>query len=574
MDQTQQTARETTHKKMRQQTEKLSTEIRENYKTTFKTISEVTDVSSKRHTFTNTTGKLINYELRRKMRQIGVQVQDIGSYLCWETFVDDPGADLGLANLVHIAQPADLLTVPDQTEAAIPDDRLIAFQANAEWTKTEGDLSDTDGDGLVELTAIQPPPAPEGFEVVKNDGIIDLVQISVSGEEVEEYPGWDFGARWKLDGMLSIGIKAKKMNWDDRLSFVLGGVLRYTPTAAKKNEIEAVNKAKKAAGDVAAGENERRTKEEFIKAAKERIELASGITRRTFEDLREEERIIVYRHLIESLMWSWNYRNADPRSRHVLAELINSIFDIDKMLYFVAPEWWKSRKHAKQFLSINDLRSKLDESIVTWAEQSPRSENYLITEKSAPAPMGSSLGWLLQLDGDNLRNAFLNAPWVKAVIPVRPGKEQAAMNWLQNVEVEDAVGLDDSEYAETFPGEHATIRATLANHNIGVGPQVTLRNALDFLCIQVAEKHGESNKTKKFPETEINDDNKVTSTPIEKVFEHGFYPLKGGFRVDPKDRDPKEDRYFQVFDQWIEILPTDQVVPVEVEYDPKTGRLK
>jgi hypothetical protein len=28
----------------------------------------------------------------------------------------------------------------------------------------------------------------------------------------------------------------------------------------------------------------------------------------------------------------------------------------------------------------------------------------------------------------------------------------------------------------------------------------------------------------------------------------------------------------EVFDQWIEVLPTDQVVPVEVKYDPKTGR--
>src|SRR5436190_22049809 len=40
----------------------------------------------------------------------------------------------------------------------------------------------------------------------------------------------------------------------------------------------------------------------------------------------------------------------------------------------------------------------------------------------------------IQLDGDNLRNAFLNAPWVKAVIPIRPGKEKAAINWLKGVE--------------------------------------------------------------------------------------------------------------------------------------------
>ena len=76
----------------------------------------------------------------------------------------------------------------------------------------------------------------------------------------------------------------------------------------------------------------------------------------------------------------------------------------------------------------------------------PRPDNYLITEKSAAARLGSSLGWLLQLDGDNLRNAFLNAPWVKAVIPVRPGQERAAMAWLQNVSVEGSEGLGPDDY--------------------------------------------------------------------------------------------------------------------------------
>ena len=49
----------------------------------------------------------------------------------------------------------------------------------------------------------------------------------------------------------------------------------------------------------------------------------------------------------------------------------------------------------------------------------------------------------------------------------------------------------------------------------------------------------------------------------EKVFETGFDPLAGGFR-------PAEP--YEVFDQWIEILPTDQVAAVAVRYDPKTGQ--
>ena len=34
-------------------------------------------------------------------------MQDIGTYLCWQTFVDDPARDLGLGNLVHIAESPD-----------------------------------------------------------------------------------------------------------------------------------------------------------------------------------------------------------------------------------------------------------------------------------------------------------------------------------------------------------------------------------------------------------------------------------------------------------------------------------
>jgi hypothetical protein len=81
----------------------------------------------------------------------------------------------------------------------------------------------------------------------------------------------------------------------------------------------------------------------------------------------------------------------------------------------------------------------------------------------------------------------------------------------------------------------------------------------------VAVKHRQANTVGRYPEDEINDDNRVSATPVEKVFEHGFYALKGGFRA-------KTEESFEICSQWIEVLPTDQVVPVEVKYDPKTGR--
>ncbi|MFC5401162.1 hypothetical protein [Cohnella soli] len=296
--------------------------------------------------------------------------------------------------------------------------------------------------------------------------------------------------------------------------------------------------------------------------------MARKISKRDFSDLREEERIIVYRRLISSLMSGFKYVSSSDRSRHVLSELINSVFDIDKMLYFVAPEWWKPRRKQP---SIFNVETQVNNMNISWPDMNHRADNYMITDTSDPAPMGSSLGWLLQLDGDNLRNAFLNAPWVKAVIPVRPGKEKAALQWLQSVDVEGADGLDND-----YPATDDELEAIRNKLGLDDEAPVTLKQAIEFLCLEVAEKHEESMKTKEYPQDpSIHDDDKITTTPTQKVFEYGFYALQGGFRaqVDGGNPDPNNtDKNFQVFDQWLEVLPTDQIVPVEVAYDPKTGR--
>lgn len=59
----------------------------------------------------------------------------------------------------------------------------------------------------------------------------------------------------------------------------------------------------------------------------------------------------------------------------------------------------------------------------------------------------------------------------------------------------------------------------------------------------------------------------VAYLPPDEVFEKGFDPLSGGFRA-------TWNEHFEFVDQWVEILQTDQIVAVEVEYDPKTGLLK
>ncbi|MCW8451323.1 peptidoglycan-binding protein [Legionella quinlivanii] len=581
MDRTQQTARENTHKKMREQTQKLSSEIRENFKSTFKTITEESNTSSKRYVLANNTPDLINYELRRKMRQVGVQVQDIGSFLCWETFVDEPGEALGLANLVHIAKPADLIPKPVISETMPPPDSSVNFTVPAVWDFGDNRKWNVPGLGFVPLTTFQVPPPPDGFELLKAnypDGYINIKYISHSGEDSENQI-YAFHGKFTPDfSQIEIGVITAPggLEWDERIDFVVGGTLHYTVAAAKLAEIKAGNDAKKAAITQIEQQNAEATRQAFLNAAKERIEMASNIQKRKYEELREEERIIVYRRLIRSLMTNMHYKvDTEPRTLHVLSELINSIFDVNKMLYFVAPEWWKPRKKSSQFLGVGDFQS-INADAVNWSDNVPREDNYLITDKSQPAPMGSSLGWLLQLDGDNMRNAFLNAPWVKAVIPIRPGKERAAINWLKNVNVEGSEGLDAAYMAPQSELDEIKTKLLALDpaDEVAGHAQVTINDAIRFLCTQVSQKHAESNKTDHYPKgAEIHDDDKVSATPIDKVYEYGFYPLQGSFRYDPADPDPNNpDKNFQVFDQWVEILPTDQVVPVKVTYNPLTGR--
>ena len=177
------------------------------------------------------------------------------------------------------------------------------------------------------------------------------------------------------------------------------------------------------------------------------------------------------------------------------------------------------------------LRSTLpSDDTVKWKDVESRLDNYLITEDSAPARLGSSLGWLLQLDGDNLRNAFLNAPWVKAVIPIRPGREKAALNWLRAIEGHEKDGWD-TPYVGTAAEDAED--AEFADMKVG--------EVLEVIADRMEKENGDIQNV----------------LEADSVFEHGFDHLAGGFDAGVPAN--------QVFSQWVSVLPTDQIVAVEYD---------
>jgi hypothetical protein len=656
VEETQRRAREETHRTTRQQSAKLSTEIRNQVQSTFRTVTETTDTRSKRYTIENKTDKLVNYELRRKMRQVGVQQQDLGTQLCWQTYVDDPGVQLGVGQLVHLAAKSDLSQYNHQqlkpepqahTDTATillpvpnPGDHSnlgpIAAAASAGFAigsvpgavvgvgvevvldslfggKDKSDYYDIGTQSTIHQAYKVPLPAgyqvapvaqqqPDELFEIEPPGDIPIRKIGNNGRNLKHRMNILNAAEGTFDLIVYGG------------SVTPGEIVQYqakitvVPTADTMAAVSAENKGIAEANKDKDIERARKIREEFVTTVQDRVKLASEVRPRLSDDLREEERTVVYRNLIEKLMREAWSLSADRSVAHLRSELIKSIFDVDKLLYFVAPEWWQPRVHessqqtgagrppadsgvAPQQVSLNKsskvalaagaavsglanaavARARLGtlgtEDLVGWGGEG-RPDNYLITEDSKAAPLGSSLGWLLQLDGDNLRNAFLNAPWVKAVLPIRPGKEQAALEWLKQSQVEGTDGLD-----ELYAGDDRELFKAKYTAKYHVDKNVTVGDVLELLADEVTAKADAGMEVVKEQVTvDAAHTRDVYYLRPDRVFEKGFDPLVGGFLATPEVIDGKPQ--FEVYTQWVEILPTDQIVAVEVEYDPKTGFLK
>lgn len=541
-------ARETSHKQNREQTEKLSSEIKRSFKSIFKTVTETTDTRSRRYVLQNPTLNLVNYELRRKMRRIGVQMQDLGTRLCWQVFVDDAGATLGLSELVHFAESPDLTNLKEPDVIPPPEKIVKKVSLTIPYTSVF-DYWDTSSTYEYWHKDVAGPYANKHIGLIKGNENDDDSNIIMGPFHFKiDPPQLDYVL---IDDFRVLGPQANKvaiikdkpiLNADKSFDVILQLVnfgkenelkldveLVFEPTQiARDNHAKATEEARKHYD----AEKQQLLKKSFIDSVRQRIKDASNIKSRPSWDLREEERTIIYRNLISRLMLdSWKLADTDDNRRlsHVRSEVIRAIFDVDSMLYFVAPEWWMPQRHQTRHkydpnVKVGDINISLTENdTVKWSDVEQRTDNYKITEESTAAKLGSSLGWLLQLDGDNLRNAFLNTPWVKAVIPIRPGREKAALNWLHAIEGHENdgwdapyVGSDDPE----FLGK-------------------TIGQVLEVISDRMEKENSDIKNV----------------LEADKVFEHGFDHLAGGFDAGLPAN--------QVFSQWISVLPTDQIVAAE-----------
>ncbi|KAM6513258.1 hypothetical protein FALCPG4_015705 [Fusarium falciforme] len=558
-------AQEQTHKFMREQSAKLSNQVRQNYKTTFRTVTETTDTSSRRYVLANNTPNLVSYELSRKMRRVAVQVQDLGQRLCWQVYVDNPGDPLGIGEFVH-ATGGDLessVKVPGYIPP--PENKEVIFEDNIDFKQVAGGDDDNEDECYRD-----PSDSTRGVHnyLFETNAIVFVHYFTCpappSGFEFVQVSGLDFGAaRVKWDKNIQVDSANNRFticltyaDFQGQMSIPFKATLVYAPTKATIKAIADQNTPIRLKYEAAvAAENEKK----YYDTVRKHMKLSSKVQPRQYDDMREEERNIIYRRLITQL-----YGKTDEWDRedyHLVSELLRYFFDVDSMLYFVAPDWWVPRTKAAAESIFNTKPSggkPLQTSILTKDSISDRLEagsashganhrfklqfgarrpNYLITEETGPAPLGASLGWLIQLDGDKRRNAFLNSPWVKSVLPIRPGREREAIAFLKRPEIADTRGLEDPYMFDPT-----------------VDPPEYRGLTLEEVLLKVADKiNAEYRDGLKPVEVEGGMEGSRMALPTETVFAKGFEPRGVDFTRGP----------FDFFTEWVEVLPTDQVVATE-----------
>jgi hypothetical protein len=396
-----QQSREEATKRVKDVTTRASERITKSFTVRSRTLDEVTSTNVSRRVIQNPSAAPVSYGLRRVLRKVNVKVQELGPRLVWQLYLRNPGAGLARSRFVHFreAQP---IAVPDVPPGVRPRPK-----GGTDTGSANAHLEAQDGGYYVTLRITT--SADRKITGVTVDTVSDLEgggkddSAPSPRNEPARNAAWDANTNtYTADVAVAPG---------DSDAVTVTYTYSYEPSAAAMAEWD----TERAAAVAAITEqllNEQFEREKAI------ITQQSKIRPRPANELRVEERYEAMNRLVSNLFG----RGDDPTEPTPLEiEYFHRYFDIDAMFVYMHPSWWVPRFTAN-------------------SDGFPR-DAYEITAESDPAPLGRSLGWIIQLDGDNRRNEFLNSPWYRICLPMRPGRERDAIAWLAK-HVEGEVGYD------------------------------------------------------------------------------------------------------------------------------------
>jgi len=381
--------------------------IRKSYKLTVKSTSEVTEYSSVKRTITNDGDEPVNYALRQVLRKVRVKVQDLGPRLCWQIYISKPGEGLARSKFVvyQESQPIAQTGLPP----GAPQKPQGGQDTHTETIMWKPWHNPADG---FDYAVIDIPVAADTTKDIRTI-TIDNIQDANPGGKNKTPPSLYPAILMKnppdntpTDGSWIFRVSIAP---GDASSVTINFTAYYDPSQSALTDWQSQIDALKQKAD----EDARKAQFDNYKKM---IVAKSKIQSRPATDLRKEERYEIMNRLISDLFAS-NPTSGVPSPLEI--EYFHRFFEEPSIFYFVHPSWWRPR--------YNTLGRP----------------DYEVTEDSEPETLGKSLGWLIQMDGDRRRNEFLNSPWVRVCIPIRPGLESKAVDWLAE-HFEGQIGFDTS----------------------------------------------------------------------------------------------------------------------------------
>ncbi len=390
-----------------QQSKEITKRAAERMQKTFslrtKDTNDFTTTNIQKRVIQNNSPSPVSYGLRRVLRKIKVKLQDLGPALVWQMYIPDPGIGLARSKFVSFRE-SDLIAIPDVPPGARP---------KPQGGIDTGSTSSTIGYDTTQHTHFVTLVIPAGTDrEVTALGIDSIVDLEGGGKN-DQSPSPKNNVQW--GGTFDPAKKTYTVNIGVSIGDSFNVTVTYTyiwqPTQAALQVWEAEVAAARAVV------KEQALNDQFEKQ-KNLITQKSKIPKRPTNDLRKEERYEVMNRLV-SMLFAQGIDNSQPNPLEI--EFFHKYFDINGMFITSHPSWWRPRYTSGK----------------TGLERAP----YEITDESDPAPVGSSLGWAIQLDGDERRNEFINSPWVRVCMPIRKGTEEDAIHWLAK-HIEGQVGYD------------------------------------------------------------------------------------------------------------------------------------
>jgi hypothetical protein len=398
-----QRSREYSSRRLKEVTRRASERITKSFSIKTRDVTEVTTTNMTRRVIRNDADAPVSYGLRRVLRRVRVKVQDLGPRLVWQLYLRNPGEGLARSRFVHFRESGPIV-VPD-IPPGVPPRPSGGVDSGAASTSIKWDGSRRKW----YVTIVVKPGSDRVVTGVRIDSVTDLEGGGKDDEAPAPHNEFDLGSTWD-PGTKTFTANIAILPGDSQTVQIA-----YSYTWEPSETVLA-------AWETLRADAVRKITEEALTRQFEQNKLLitekSKIRSRPANDLRREERYEVMNRMVSHLFG----RGDDPSEPTPLEiEYFHRYFDIDAIFTYVHPSWWKPRFASK---AVGLQR-----------------EAYEITAESEPAPLGSSLGWLIQLDGDRRRNEFLNSPWARVCVPMRPGREREAIQWLAK-HIEGEIGYD------------------------------------------------------------------------------------------------------------------------------------